>query len=94
MGRLSFYHAYKALITSIIRHRERFNAMKGVDYQSLFPPTLNPIPPSDLLKKWKEDYAKMQTNMISEKSMDFDEIIAMVQKAVGEYNDFEVNNNK
>lgn len=79
----------KALTTSIIRHRERFNGMKGVDYQSLFPPTLNSIPSSDLLKKWKEDYAKMQTNMISEKSMDFDELIAMVQKAVQEYNNLQ-----
>ncbi len=30
----------------------------------------------------------------AEESMSFDEIIAMVQKAVGEYNNFEVNNNK
>ncbi len=78
----------KELITSIIKHRERFNSMKGVDYDSLFSPTLNPIPPSDLLKKWRNDYTKMQTNMIAEKSMNFDEIIAMVQKAVGEYNEF------
>lgn len=76
----------KDLITSIIKHRERFNGMKGVNYESLFPPTLNPIPPSNLLKKWGNDYTKMQTNMISEESMDFDEIISIVQKAAQEYN--------
>ncbi len=78
----------KELITSIIKHRERFNGMKGVKYDSLFSPNLNPIPPSDLLKKWQNDYAKMQTNMIAEKSMNFDEIIEVIKKAVKEYNNF------
>ncbi len=76
----------KDLITSIIRHRERFNGMQGVNYESLFSPTLNPIPPSHLLRKWQVDYTTMQTNMIAEESMNFDEIIAIVKKAVLEYN--------
>lgn len=54
-----FESAYKPkaydwdLITSIIKHRDRFSAIKGVDYNSLYPPNLNLIPRIGLLKNGK-----------------------------------------
>ena len=79
--------AYKQeLIISIIKHRERFNAMRGIDYNSLYPPTLNPIPSEDFIKDWKADYKTMQANMIPEESPDFDELLNTVKKVTKEYN--------
>ncbi len=75
-----------ALIKDIIRHREHFNAMKNVDYQSLFPPGLNPIPPDEVLHQWEKDYKIMQTYMITEKSPDFYNLIQMIKQVVTQYN--------
>jgi len=74
------------LIVSIIKHRERFNGMRGVDYNSLFPPKLNPIPPEQFMKAWETDYKTMQTNMIPEESPEFKDLLQTVNKATKEYN--------
>ncbi|MFD2100127.1 nucleotidyl transferase AbiEii/AbiGii toxin family protein [Flagellimonas iocasae] len=74
------------LIMSIIRHRERFNSMKGVDYNTHYPPTLNPIPPEQLLGLWEADYNTMQTNMIPEDSPDFSDLLLIIKAAAETYN--------
>ena len=74
------------LIVSIIEHRERFNGMRGVDYDTLYPPNLNPIPPDDFIKDWEDDYKTMQTNMIPENSPKFTALLETVNKATQEYN--------
>ncbi|MDA0176824.1 nucleotidyl transferase AbiEii/AbiGii toxin family protein [Mesoflavibacter profundi] len=74
------------LIVSIIEHRERFNGMRGVDYATLYPPNLNPIPPDDFIKAWEDDYKTMQTNMIPEDSPSFTDLLETVKKATQEYN--------
>lgn len=83
-------HKHKAynqeLIVSIIEHRERFNGMRGVDYGTLYPPNLNPIPPDDFIKAWEDDYKTMQTNMIPENSPKFTDLLETVKKATQEYN--------
>ena len=83
-------HKHKAydqeLIVSIIEHRERFNGMRGVDYATLYPPNLNPIPPDDFIKAWEDDYKTMQTNMIPEDSPSFTDLLETVKKATQEYN--------
>lgn len=76
-----------ALITSIIKHRERFNAMRGIDYNTLYPPNLNPIPPKELQKKWETDYKTMQTNMIPEDSPNFSAILTIIDKITERYNE-------
>ncbi|MDF1881070.1 nucleotidyl transferase AbiEii/AbiGii toxin family protein [Sulfurimonas sp. MAG313] len=78
------------LIKSIIKHRERFNGMRGVDYNSLYPPNLNPIPPEEFLKDWEADYKSMQTNMIPEESPNFAEILQIVKQATKEYNKLKI----
>ena len=74
------------LITSIIKHRDRFSAIKGVDYNSLYPPNLNLIPPDRFIKEWKIDYKTMQTNMIPGESPNFEDLINIVKDATEEYN--------
>lgn len=82
-----FKHAFKPeLIGNIIEHRRCFNKMRGVDYDSLYPPNLNPIPPLDMIGIWKEDYIKMQTNMIPDASPDFPELLKKIKEATDKYN--------
>ena len=83
-------HSSKAydqeLIVSIILHRERFNNMRGVDYKSLYPPYLNPVPPDQFLEAWESDYKTMQTNMIPEESPNFSDLLSIVKEATEKYN--------
>tara|TARA_R110002124_G_scaffold63258_3_gene172590 strand:- start:931 stop:1938 length:1008 start_codon:yes stop_codon:yes gene_type:complete len=74
------------LIVAIIKYRERFNGMRGVDYSTLYPPNLNPIPPQEFIKTWEEDYKTMQTNMIPEDSPSFKDLLETVKQATKEYN--------
>ena len=75
------------LISDIIKHRERFNGLKGVDYKTHYPPNLNPIPPDKYIDAWKADYKKMQNEMIPSESPTFEELIAKVKDDVSEFND-------
>jgi len=67
--------ADKDLYAGIIAHRRVFTKVGGVDYESHFPPNLNPIPPAKLLEAWKKDYATMQEQMIHGDSPKFEELI-------------------
>lgn len=82
-------HDHK-LIKDIIAHRERFNGMRGVDYSTHFPPKLNPIPPDKFIKDWKEDYKKIQEEMIPGDSPSFDDLIDSVKQEVKEYNSLKI----
>lgn len=70
----------KELFKAIVQHRERFTKLGGVDYTSHYPPNLNPVPPKDLLDKWKSDYNAMQKEMIYGESLDFDVLIAKIEQ--------------
>lgn len=78
------------LISDIITHRERFNGMKGVDYQSHYPPNLNPIPPDQYTSAWKADYKKMQNEMIPGESPSFEELITHIKEEVREFNKLKI----
>ena len=43
------------LYDEIIRHREKFVKIRGINYSYHHPLNLNPIPPGDDFKKWEED---------------------------------------
>ena len=74
------------LIVSIIEHRARYNAMRGIDYNTLYAPNLNPIPPLAFIKDWQTDYKTMQNNMIPEESPSFDVLLKTVKQATNKYN--------
>lgn len=74
------------LIKSIIQHRERFNNITGVDYKTLNPPSLHPIPSEQFLKAWEADYKTMQANMIPGDSPDFSDLLFIIQEATKKYN--------
>ena len=67
------------LYKAIVIHRSVFAKLGGVDYDSHFPPNLNPVPPKAILEDWRTDYATMQEQMIYGKSLPFDELINSIE---------------
>ena len=65
----------KELYQSITAHRRMFITIKGFDYNTLNPKTINIIPPESIIELWKEDYEKMQRTMIFRESLTFSEVI-------------------
>lgn len=82
-GKLAFN---PKLIKNIVEHRERFNKVKGVDYEMLLPPNLNALPPAQVVGAWKQDYLRMQDQMIYGESLAFEELIESVQNSLERYN--------
>jgi len=75
------------LYDSIVKHRERFNTMRGIDYKMHYPPYLNPIPPEGILSEWKKDYERMQKEMIYGDSVNFEEMIKVIKEITQHFND-------
>ncbi len=73
------------LYKSIVAHRERFTKLGGVDYTSHFPPTLNPIPPADLLPEWARDYAELQSQMVAGDVPTFDEVLHELRRLLNRF---------
>lgn len=65
----------KELYVTIVKHRNSFTKLGGVDYNLHQPQTINFIPPMEFIADWKEDYKIMQEQMIYGDSPDFDKLI-------------------
>lgn len=77
----------KTLYKNIVEHRYKFNRVGGVNYNLHQPQTLNPIPPLEIRKKWKEDYNIMIERMIYEENPpSFDTIISELTKLLAKIN--------
>ena len=63
------------LYRQIVEHRRTFIGLRGFDYDTLYPATLNIIPPASAIKQWKADYENMRLHMIYGESVSFDELI-------------------
>lgn len=63
------------LYRSLVWHREHFMRWGGLDYNSHFPPKLNPIPPEHLLSAYESDYRTMLEQMIYGDAISFDQLI-------------------
>lgn len=55
----------------IVRHREHYTPVRGLDYVTLSPPTLSFIPPATVIDLWEVDYKSMQASMIYGESLPF-----------------------
>ena len=67
------------LYNAVIEHRRKFIGLRGFDYSTLQPDTLNILPPTPEIEQlWREDYRRMQDTMIYGESVDFDELIKMI----------------
>jgi len=68
---LSDYDFYK----SIVDHRMKFNAIRGIDYSMHEPSQINFIPPAAIIGQWESDYLAMRTSMIYGEAHDFKVLI-------------------
>jgi len=64
-----------ALYKDIVEHRRHFVGLNKFDYDTLWPATLNFIPPAEQAAAWEADYRSMQTNMIPGASLPYAELI-------------------
>lgn len=71
--------ADKELYQTIVKHRIRFAKLGGVNYNLHQPQTINPIPIPDVIEAWKNDYKKMQSEMIHGDSPSFEDLIISIE---------------
>ena len=63
------------LYNVLIEHRRKFIGLRGFDYNTLQPGTLNILPPTPEIEQlWRDDYRRMQDTMIYGESIGFDEL--------------------
>jgi hypothetical protein len=72
--------ADKELYDSIIDHRRTFVSLKGFDYDTLSPKSINIIPPAIVIDQWKSDYEVMQGSMIYGDSLPFDKLMDKIRE--------------
>lgn len=68
------------LYNHIVEHRKLVTPIRGIDYESLIPAKINPVPPDDKLKEWEADYKNMQESMIYKPSLPFDKLIERIKE--------------
>lgn len=64
------------LYRQVVEHRRKFIGLRGFDYGTLNPATLNIVPPISIIDQWKDDYENMRLHMIYGESVSFEELIS------------------
>ena len=67
------------LYRQVVEHRRTFIGLRGFDYDTLYPATLNVIPPVDIIDEWRTDYENMRLHMIYGESVTFDELVGQLK---------------
>ena len=67
------------LYRQVVEHRRTFIGLRGFDYDTLYPSTLNVIPPVDIIDEWRTDYENMRLHMIYGESVTFDELVGQLK---------------
>lgn len=68
------------LYRQVIEHRRTFIGLRGFDYGTLYPNTLNIIPPASIIDQWKADYENMRLHMIYGETVSFEELVEELTK--------------
>lgn len=63
------------LYRQVVEHRRKFIGLRGFDYDTLYPDSLNIVPPETIIEQWKADYENMRLHMIYGESVSFEELI-------------------
>jgi len=63
------------LYRQVVEHRRTFIGLRDFDYDTLYPATLNIIPPAEVIEQWRTDYENMRLHMIYGESVPFDELV-------------------
>jgi hypothetical protein len=70
----------RELYNNIVSHREKFNALRGLDYANHAPNKISIIPPDKAIKEWEKDYQAMAQNMVYGESLGFDKLIKRISE--------------
>jgi len=63
------------LYNDLIAHRESYQRLSWIKYETLRRPTMSFLPPTDVMALYEKDYQTMQEQMIYGESMSFDKLI-------------------
>lgn len=66
------------LYSNIVAHREKFNALRGLDYANHIPSKISIIPPDGVIKDYERDYEAMTSFMIYGEPLKFDNLIKRI----------------
>jgi hypothetical protein len=83
------------LYKTVINHRQKFNDIQGIDYQTHDPACVQIVPPENLINSWKEDYERLKQSFIYEDDKKtFEEIIERLRELTGRIRKINLKNNK
>ena len=68
------------LYNSIVSHREKFNALRGLDYSNHIPSKISIMPPESVIKDYKKDYEAMTNYMIYGEYLTFEKLINRISE--------------
>ena len=68
------------LYRQVVEHRCTFIGLRGFDYDTLYPATLNIVPPPSVFEQWKSDYENMRLHMIYGESVSFEVLVKELEK--------------
>lgn len=68
------------LYRQVVEHRRTFIGLRGFDYDTLYPATLNIVPPPSVFEQWKSDYENMRLHMIYGESVSFEVLVKELEK--------------
>ena len=70
----------KVLYDTIVEHRSKLTAERGIDYANHTPSKINIIPPEEIRAEWEKDYKFMQESMLFNPSLSFDKLLNRMQE--------------
>ena len=65
----------KELYNNIVSHREKFNSLRGLDYDNHTPYKIKIIPPDTVVREYENDYSEMTKFMIYGGALKFKELL-------------------
>ena len=68
------------LYNSIVAHRKKFNALRGLDYANHIPNKINITPPESVIKDYEMDYREMTKFMIYGEFLKFEKLIIRIKE--------------
>jgi len=80
------------LYSKIVKHREKFTPISGIDYTGHIPEKIIFIPPKEVMRKWEIDYNEMYESMIYGEKYSFSEMIERLLNLQSQINDIKIDN--
>ena len=68
------------LYNTIVEHRKKFNAIRGINYENHKPHLINIVPSNEIISNWKKDYKTMQESMFYGVTLSFTELMIRIKE--------------